>query len=864
MIGQTILHYRIEDKLGSGGMGEVYLAEDTLLRRKVALKLLPPDFQRDESARRRFLHEARSAAGLKHANICTIHEVGEFEGKDFIVMEYVEGQTLKDRLAESALPFPEALRLAAEIAEALEEAHEKGVVHRDLKPANIMLTRKGHAKVMDFGLAKQLIHPNQPETGEETISVMTMEGAIVGTLAYMSPEQLRGESVGCRSDVFSMGIVFYEMTAGVHPFRAGSALNTSDRILHEEPVSIRRLKSEIPEPFEKLLKRMLAKDPAARPGSAKEVLSELRQGDLPLSGDRASRIRAKRPAGYRRAAVVTAAALLLILLIGAVPSVWRSIRRHIIGSRVPAGIHLAVLPVEAVNITPESLPLARGLTETLNASLTRLTQNHAIQVIPAGEVLARKVRTVDDARREFGVNLVLQSNMQQAGDSTRVTYALIDVKSRRQLRADTITAAADNPFSLEDQVIASVLDSLEVELQPREKMAQAARGTRQPAAYDYYLRGRGYLQDYQKPESVQSAIEVFRRALEKDRKYALAYAGLGEAFWRRYEHTQDAKWVGEALTACEQAVALDDGLAAGHACLGTVHSGRGKYEKAVEEFQRAVLLEPTSDEAYRGLGSVHQRLGNLAEAEKVFLRAIELRPQYWGGYNWAGSFYARQGRYGEAAEMFVQVTKLAPDNFVGYSNLGGIYEYEGRYADAIPMFERSVALRPTGDAHSNLGTAYFYQRRFADAAGAFESAAKLAERDYLIRGNLGDAYHMIPGKRALAENAYEKALALGEERLKVNPQDAPLLGCMAYYHAMRNDPAKSQSSARRGLAIAPHDPELLYNIALACHRLGDPDPALGWLRRALDAGFSLAIVRDTPLLDSLRAHPGYQQLLKEH
>jgi tetratricopeptide (TPR) repeat protein/predicted Ser/Thr protein kinase len=862
LIGQTIAHYRIIQKLGSGGMGEVFLAEDVSLRRRVALKLLPPDFQRDESARKRFLREARSAAVLEHSNICTIHEVGEFEGKDFIVMEYVDGQTLRDKLAQGPMPWKEALQVAIEVTGALEEAHEKGIVHRDMKPSNIMLTRKGHAKVMDFGLAKQLIRPGPLESREETVSMITSDGTPVGTLAYMSPEQLRGEAVEHRSDIFSLGIVFYEMMAGRHPFRAATFLSTSDHILHEEPVPADKLNPEIQAEVEQLLEKMLAKDPEKRPGSMRDVLAVLQAQICPGSEARPAWMRmARKLKRGSIAAIVVVAALLLLL---AIPGVRKAIKKNLTGTKVPSRMHLAVLPFESVNVTPEFVPLGWGLTEALNAGLTRVTERHAMQVVPASEIRVQNIQTLEQARREFGVNLVLRGSLQRAGDKLRVTYALIDVNTRRQLQADTITAAAADPFALEDQVIASVLDSLEIELQPHEKTMLMAHGTRQPAAYDFYLRARGYLQDYHKPENIQSAIDVFRRALEQDPKYALAYAGLGEAFWHRYEKTHDTKWVGEALTACEQAVALDDGLASGHSCLGTVYNGRGKYEQAAEEFQHAVLLEPTSDDAYRGLGLAHESLGNFAEAEKTYRRAIDLRPQYWAGYNWAGGFYSSQARYSEAAEMFLQVTRLAPDNSVGYSNLGGIYAFEGRYDDAIPLFERSVALRPTGSAYSNLGTAYFFQRRFGEAAHAFEAAARLDERKWKMWGNLADAYYWAPGKRALADGAYDKALLLGRQSLQVNPRDAALLGFMAYYYAMRNDRVQAQSCARQALAIAPQDPELLFNLGLAYYRLGDLDQSLGWLQKALAGGFSKAIVRNIPLLDDLHTNPGFQKLLNEH
>ena len=868
MIGRTLGHYQITEKLGEGGMGEVFLARDTSLHRKVALKFLPPAMRQDESAHKRFLREAQSAAALDHPNICTIHEVGHDEGRDFIVMEYVDGQTLRDRLNQGELPLGDALQIAIEVAEGLSEAHEKGIVHRDLKPSNIMLTRKGHAKIMDFGLAKQLAPPDWIETREETVSVVTRDGTPVGTLAYMSPEQLRGEAIDVRSDIFSLGIVFYEMLGREHPFRSATQIATCGRILHEAPGSLRQFNPKVDEELEHLVVRMLAKDPAGRPHDAGGLLGELRA--LVRSGSLVLPLpdRILRYLKDRKALAISGLALLtLIALIATVwpmiPTIWQIVTGRRYPSAIPERQYLAVLPFVAVNGTPETTAYSRGLTETVNARLTKLTVRHSLQVVPAAEVRAQEIHTAEQARREFGVNLVLEGSLHQSGDMVRVTYALVDAGGRRQLLADAITAPANDPFALEDRVVDSVLRALEVELPPLEKTALAARGTMQPVAYDYYLRGRGYLQDYHRPESVANAIGVFHRALEQDPGYALAYAGLGEAYWHRYEQTQDGKWAGEALAACGQAVTMDASLASGHTCLGVVLTGSGKYEQAVQEFQRASLLDPTSDDAYRGLAAAYESLGKLADAEKTYRRAIALRPQYWAGYSWLGTFYFRNGRQSEALGMFNQVIKLAPDSFRGYSNLGGVYLAEGRYADAVPMCERSIALRPTGPAFSNLGTAYFFQRRFEEAAHAYEEATKLDQREWLLWGNLGDAYRSSPAKQDQAAGAYRHALSLAGERLQVNPRDATLLGYMAYYHAVLNQRDEALACAKKALGVAPGDPELLFNVALTYNQLGEVDPALHWLKKALAAGYPRDAVRDTPLLDGLLPNPGFQRLFQE-
>jgi len=843
-------------------MGVVYRAQDSMLKRTVAIKFLPQEMQQDPSARKRFIREAQSAGSLDHPFICSIHEVGEFEGEDFIVMEYVDGQTLKEKLGQGPLPLKEALQIAIEVAEALEEAHENDIVHRDIKPANIMLTRKGHAKVMDFGLAKLLVIPDGAGRRDETLSTMTQQGALGGTISYMSPEQLTGGAIDVRSDVFSLGIVFYEMFCGEHPFRAATPIATADRILHQKPRPLAQINPDVPAPLQQLVETMISKRSADRTGSMREVLGELRNLIRAGSYGHTFAFHILRYFGHSRRAALLLAALVLLALLAVFPSVRQMFRQRLRGPEVPSRMYLAVLPFDAVGGTSETAAFCRGLTETLNARLTRLTENRPFQVVSSQEIRTQKVLRVDQARREFGVNLVLGGNLQQASGMLRVSYSLVDAVTRRQLRADTITAPADDPFAMEDQVLASVVSNLEIELQPGERVQSKAQGTRQPAAYDYYLRGRGYLQDYYKRESIENAIDVFRRSLEQDSRYALAFAGLGEAYWKMYELTEEEKWVDQAQASCAQAVALNSALSTGHACLGIVYAGTGKHEQAIQEFQRAILLDPTSDDAYRGLASSYERLGKLEEAERTYRRGIDLRPQYWAGYNRMGGFYCARGRYGEAAEMFSHAIKLAPDYYSGYSNLGGAYSLQGRYREAIPLFERSISLRPTGSAFSNLGTACFFRRQFSEAAQAYEEAVKLDGRGWLIWGNLGDAYYWAPGKRVLASGAFRKAVSLAENRLRVNPRDAAVLGYLAYYHAMLNEKTSALKCARHAVEISPADPELLFNIGLTHNQLGAVDDALFWLKRALAAGFSRSTILDTPLVDNLRSDSRFQRLLQ--
>jgi len=858
MIGESISHYRIVGKLGSGGMGEVYLAEDTSLRRKVAVKFLSPEKQQDQSAHFRILREARSAACLEHANICTIHEIGSVEGKDVIVMEYVEGQTLKDRLAAGPLPLEEALRIVCDIAEALEEAHEKGIIHKDLKPGNIMITRKGKAKVMDFGLAMKSVSKDGFESSADTVTQTVWGTQTGGTPAYMSPEQLLGESIDVRTDIFSLGIVFYEMLAGTHPFLATTSAATSDRILHEEPRPVSKINPAAPEDVGKLITRMMAKDPKDRPGSARELLEDLHavRGSGKVGGSAAPWF----PGVFRQKRGVTLAAIMILLLLlgGAIHKLTQ--RENLI-HKLPPHKYLAILPFTTIGLTGDYAAFAKGLMATMNAQLTKLSVRHDLQVISASEVAEKDIHTVAEASREFGVNLVMEGNLYRVGDELRINYTITDVKTKKGLRGDSFKASMSDPFDLEDKVTSSVLSNLEIELFPEERSGIAIHPTQQPEAYNYYVTALGYLQEYQKTENVEKAIKALNLALGKDTKFAEAHAALGEARWHQYEQEKDAKRVQEALAACSKAVKLDDALAPAYACLGMVFNGTGKYEQAVHEYQNAIDLDRSSDDAYRGLASAYENLGLRKEAEETYSKAIKLKPEYWANYSFLGVLYLHEGRYREAEKQFSEVTALVPDHHYGYSNLGAAYLYEGRYSDAIVMLQHSIALRRTGLAYSNLGTAYFYRREFRQAVDAYKEALKFNERNWQIWGNLGDALYLEPKNKPDADAAYRKALSLGEQEFQVNSRNARLLAYMAYYHSMLGDEEEAQNGAKLA-SVDQQNPEILFVLAQTFCSLGDTNQTLEWMKKALDSGFPRAMVLDTPLFAHLRNNPEFLRLLK--
>jgi eukaryotic-like serine/threonine-protein kinase len=854
--GTTIGRFAIQELLGKGGMGEVYRASDIRLKRQVALKRIAPHLRGDARSRERLWKEAEWASRLSDPHIAAVHDVIEEENELFIVMEYVEGQTLRQRLAEP-ISVPEFLPIATECALALAAAHKAGVLHRDIKPENIMLTASGQVKILDFGVAKNL--PGRPETTTLSTGAGT---AFAGTLSYMAPEVVREKESDCSADIFSLGTVFYEAIAGSNPFRAKSFLETCERILHNDPLPLRELNPNSPAELDRIVAKMLAKDPAQRYSIAADLAVDLRALELTLAPSRVPVLR-HLPAARRRRALPWAALIVAAFLVAmaAYAPARQQVKNWLATNPMPRAKQVAVLPLSIVGGDAQTAAFGAGLTETLTAKLTQLTGDPSLQVVPATEIRAKHVATVDDARKEFGANLVLEGSLHKSGLQVRVNYILVDARTRRQIRTESLTLAAMDSFAAEDAVVNGAVHMLELEIQGPQRQALESHGTQVAGAYDYYLQGRGYLQNYDRVENLDSAIKVFERALALDPSYALAYAGLGDAYWKKYVSNKEPSWIEESRTACQQAIRLDAEMSSAHVCLGTLSAGTGNYQEAASEFERAAESEPTNDGAFRGLADAYEHLGKLEEAEKTYRRAIELRPHYWAGHNWLGVFYYRQARFREAAEMFNQVVALAPDSFRGYSNLGAAYVEQGRYADAITALQRSIAIRASDYGYTNLGNAYFFLRRYEEADRAYEQAVKLTERNSLLWWNLGDGYYWTPEKRSQSAEAYRQGIALAQEDLQINPNDSYSYGILAICHSMLGEKKQALNALQRGLRLSPSDPSLLFQAALVYNQFGQSDEAIDWLKKARAAGYSQSRIRDYPNFDALWANPRSQELL---
>ena len=864
LIGVELSHYRIIEEIGSGGMGVVFRAHDEHLDREVAIKVLLPGTITDEWARKHLHKEALALSKLNHPNIATIFDFDTQGGIDFLVMEYIPGVTLNEKLAGGPLPENEVLRLGMQLSDGLAAAHEHGVVHRDLKPGNLRLASDGRLKILDFGLAKL----RQPLAESAAAETTLQTQAISGTFAYMAPEQLMGEELDARTDIHGAGLVLYEMATGQRPFAEVQSGQLIGAIWRRPPAKPRTLNPKLSPELERIIGKCLEKDPEDRYQSAKELAADLSRlgrdkrpvptaGRAPI-GRQLSSVRVNKKALFWAAGIAA-----VFLATAAVLAPLRQQLRTGLGlSPMPRAKQVAVLPFSVVGSDPETAAFSAGLTETLTAKLTQLTGDPSLQVVPATEIRAKHISTVDDARKEFGANLALEGSLHKSGEQIRVNYILVDAQTRRQIRASSLTVAATDPFGAQDAVVDGAIRMLEIKVQGRERQALESHGTQVARAYDYYLQGRGYLQNYDRVENLDSAVQVFERALALDPRYALAYAGLGDAYWKKYESSREPAWIERSREACQQANRLDSRLSSAHACLGSLYAGTGNYQEAAREFERAVENEPTNDAAFHGLADAYQHLGKPQDAEATYRRAIELRPHYWSNYSWLGAFFYRQARYREAAEMFNQVVALAPDSFLGYSNLGAAYVEQGRYTEAIAVLERSIAIRPIAYGYTNLGNAYFFLRRYEEADRAYEQAVKLSEKESFLWWNLGDGYYWTPGKRNQSVTAYRQAIAIAREELRVNPKDSYAYGVLAICHAMLGEKKPALDALRRELQLSPNNPFSLFQAALVYNQFDQPDEAIDWLRKALAAGYSPSRIRDLPNFDHLRTNPQFPELLR--
>jgi len=771
MIAESIAHYRIIKKLGSGGMGEVYLALDTKLDRKVAIKVLRSDSLADERLKKRLLREAQAAAKLDHPNICAIYDVNEADSVTFIVMQYLEGESLAEKMVRKPLELSAALALAEQAAEGLAEAHAHGVVHRDIKPQNLMITPRGQLKILDFGLAKQTRSSDSVDFEAPTDTLLSTPGRVVGTMPYMSPEQVQGEPLEPCSDIFSLGVTFYEVLAGKHPFKDKSAAITMSRIMLSDPIPTERFRAQVSPELQAVLCKMLSKDKAARYQSAEDLLTDLRQlpaklpandsqAEVTLTKDTPKETLANRILSKARShkwAILASALALILLAVG--------VSRLLLTEHLDS---LAILPFSYVSSDPQLMAnpdreyLSDGFTESIINNLSQLAD---LKVIARSSVFSYKGKGLDAQTigRQLNVRAVLVGHIEQVGNELTISVELMDVKANRSIWGGTYQRKIADIQSVQKEIASTVSEKLLLKLTGADQTQLAKTYTQNGEAYEAYLKGRFHW-NKRTDEGFKLATKFFQEATDKDPNYALAYAGLADCYTLRSDYGFLPSKEGYALARGFVTLALknDDSLAEAHTSLASI--------KAVTDWD------------WQG-------------AENEYRRAIELNPKYATAHHWYAAQLLLQGRLDQALQEIKTAQQLDPLSLGINKDFSVILLYARDYEKALEQCRKTLEIEPHFAAMSTyIAQIYELQQKYPEATAELEKAHAADPEDSEVTYGLGQAYALM-GKK-------DEALKISNELSQPAKQNVFLPKEAAYLYALLGE--KEQAIATLQKAAENH------------------------------------------------------------
>lgn len=857
---RMVSHYKILACLGGGAMGTVYKAEDTLLHRPVALKFLPADLTEDEEASRRFMREARATSTLDHPNICTIHEIAQADdGSWFIAMAWYEGKTLKRVLRDGPLPADQALGLANQIAQGLGQAHDHGVVHRDIKPANLIVTDDGTLKILDFGLARLL-----------GLARLTRTGTVMGTAAYMSPEQARGEDVDTSSDIWSLGIVLYEMLTGRVPYDGESDVAMIYAVLNTDPAPLPEPEGREARICHDIINHCLVPNPKDRYPTA-HVLAE----DIDNATDGSKTSYHSRPSHSsifartdgRRWPMFVPAALAALLLVALVIPQSRGFLRSVTGIGVYDRLGVAMAPFVFEGGRSADVAFGRGLSASVTERLVNFEPHtDKFWVVPLEEILRRQITDEKRGRDIEGADRVITGVGSVVGDTISLTLTVHDTKNENLVTRE-FRDLGGNLKTWQDELPAWVAGVIEPGFELPPGVSPRPRGTNIPSAFLHFQPGMGYLthaQDGRPTPQTAEAIPHLEQSVAADSSFTCAWTHLGRAVWLR-DRNDETKGVKEAEEYLSTAVRLDPAAVWAHSYLGDLNVWLGENDIARDHFQRALFYDPQHVPTLNKLAGLYMSEGRMEEAETLYQRSVRIRPRYPRAHRDLGLLKYYESDYEGAREKWEEWARLAPDDFAAYSLLGVASFELGDYPHAEKTFLRSLEIEPSYAVYENLATLYYYDQRYVDSIAMVRKALVRKPDEFTAWRTLARASKFAPGHEDSAMAAFEKALELVLVQRQQYPKDPDLMSDHASFCAILGPREKSLDLLKK---LETEYPELeagiLFSIASTYEELGERERSLDWLETAVEKELSFRKMDNYPVLKNLQTHPRYIALRKKY
>ncbi len=864
-VGETILRrFRVERVLGRGGMGEVLLAHDTVLNRRVALKRLRSDGTAGATRRLAALKEARRASQITDHRIAAIYDVLDLDEDVLIVMEYVDGTTLRARM-DTPLPLTEFWGLASQCVEAVGAAHARGIIHRDIKPENLMVTGNGQIKILDFGIARR---PDAPEGADPTLlTTMTTEGraeVIAGTPQYMSPEAHYGGRLDPRTDIFSLGTVFYELLSGQNPFAGPSYQLVLERVMTVNPPPVSERNTEVGAALADVVGRMISKDPAHRQASCGEVLREM----TAAQGDGAS---AKATAGASEAPAIvrperwtrSRRAVTITVVLGAVAALAWAVWWTTIARSLPSDRNLAVLAPVTAGFSEEFANFAVGTIDLLSSRLQKHQETPGFQIAAFQDGLDAKVMSASDAHGLLGANLALVPTFEERAGTIRVRLDLWDARRGRIIASRSIATPVARPFEFLDIVNRDAVRMLG--LTPQGGDSRAEHGILGAGTLSFLLQGIGRLRMATTLEQARRAVGDLELACRTEPDAVAARVWLAGAQRRCFLYSNDPTWLDQAEVSVREAINRDHASAQGFRNLGIVLSLKRDDSGAIRAFARACSLNPTDDDAHARLGGAYNRLRQPEQERDIYLSVIARRPHCWKPYWWLATWQWKQGRVEESIQTYRELVRRAPELYRGYANLGGLLVFNGDYDGAVDTLKLALTLHPTKTTFDNLGTAYFNSARAADAIDAYNQSIQFGFAAYDSWLNLGEAYYFLRNERVQAEKTYEHSIQLGRELIETRSKsgrsfNAEIPANMATVFPKLGEQDSARVYLKQALIADSTNMQVQYCAALVFWQLGERDRALAWLGRAVTTGYPRTWLRDSPVFNEWREQQAFQVL----